>query len=58
MPLSQTEIQRITETIEMLERVRDNTLNAGGGHLMSDDIFDAIDALYAKLQEALGHPPT
>ena len=43
------QVEKIQETIEMLERVRDKLLAAGQGPFMSNELFDQIDSLYSKL---------
>ena len=45
--------QKLLETINLLERVRDRLLEDGQGPFMSDDIFDRIDSLYCDLQKSL-----
>lgn len=44
------QVKKLEDTIEMLERVRDQLLKDGQGPFISDDIFDRIDSLYCELQ--------
>ena len=43
------QIEKLRDTIGMLERVRDRLLDDGQGPFMSDDIFNTIDSLYNDL---------
>ena len=47
------QIQRLLDTINMLERVRDRLLDYGQGPFMSDDIFNRIDSLYCDLEKIM-----
>ena len=47
------QVQKLIDTINMLERVRDRLLKDGQGPFMSDDIFDRIDSLYCDLEKVL-----
>lgn len=57
MSTSNPKVDRIVDTIRMLENVRDKILAGGGGPYISDDIFDTIDRLYGELLKALGQEP-
>lgn len=54
MPLNKNRIEKLHEMISTLEKVRDDEMAAGGGHLISEDLFTKIDELYEALCAELG----